>query len=343
MGIDSLLGEWMRVRGVDVWYPIPSLTQHVGNTSAIWHQADNAGPRRADWFAGDIESPFAAGASFDEFPESAFECRDELHDDYEVRLATGRQRMRDAHVVICGLCRDVRHSLPRFAARAERLGAMFRDYAVVLFENDSTDSTLQFLHDWKWQNAKVHVLHDRLGTPRFPQIRSGERATRMAEYRNRCREYAVENFPDFGFLIMVDTDLAGGWSFDGIASTFGHDRWDFVGSNGIMRRRQSPSGKHPNYIHFDAWAFRKPGHPDPHRNDEVNDLVYLRGEPLADVWSCFGGLGIYCMNCMHEVAYGGPDCEHTVLHRQMRERGFDRLYLNPSQIVLYSNSFAPLP
>jgi hypothetical protein len=36
------------------------------------------------------------------------------------------------------------------------------------------------------------------------------------------------------------------------------------------------------------------------------------------------------------VRYGGDDCEHVVLHRQLRDRGFDRQFLNPSQIVLYS-------
>jgi hypothetical protein len=33
--------------------------------------------------------------------------------------------------------------------------------------------------------------------------------------------------------------------------------------------------------------------------------------------------------------YCGGDCEHVGLHREMRARGFDRQYLNPSQIVLY--------
>lgn len=33
--------------------------------------------------------------------------------------------------------------------------------------------------------------------------------------------------------------------------------------------------------------------------------------------------------------YGGGDCKHVVLHGEMRQRGFDRLLMNPSQIVVY--------
>ncbi len=57
--------------------------------------------------------------------------------------------------------------------------------------------------------------------------------------------------------------------------------------------------------------------------------------PLQPVWSCFGGLGVYRMECVKAAAYGGDDCEHVVFHRRLRQLGFDRLYLNPSQIVLY--------
>jgi hypothetical protein len=39
---------------------------------------------------------------------------------------------------------------------------------------------------------------------------------------------------------------------------------------------------------------------------------------------------------MCQCAYGGSDQEHVVLHDAMRRQGFDRLFLNPSQIVLYS-------
>lgn len=73
---------------------------------------------------------------------------------------------------------------------------------------------------------------------------------------------------------------------------------------------------------------------------ETHLLRFRRGEPLVPVWSCFGGLGIYRTECLSAASYEGSDCEHVTLHRMLRERGYDRLFLNPSQIVLYSPSKA---
>jgi hypothetical protein len=82
-------------------------------------------------------------------------------------------------------------------------------------------------------------------------------------------------------------------------------------------------------------AFRRVGHDEPHHNDEINALRFRRGVPLQPVWSCFGGLGVYRMECLRAAEYSGEDCEHVYLHRKLRQAGFTRLFLNPSQITLY--------
>ena len=61
-----------------------------------------------------------------------------------------------------------------------------------------------------------------------------------------------------------------------------------------------------------------------------------RGEPWLPVESCFGGLGVYRMDCMLAGDYAGTDCEHVAFHQQLQRLGKQRLYLNPSQLVLYS-------
>ncbi|MDB5388806.1 MAG: hypothetical protein JWM11_4452 [Planctomycetaceae bacterium] len=331
--VDVLLGKWALAHDWPVWFPNPSLVQHVGNTSSIWQDARIAGFRRANWFAGDLETPFSRETSMTDFPEQLFPCRAEFRDEYDQRVITGRDRMSRQTVVICGLCRNVRHFLPKFAARAERLGSMFRDYRIVLFENDSTDATLEFLTDWQLQDVRVHVLSERLGTIRYQQIRSIERAEWMAEYRNRYLNYAVEQFGEFDYMVAIDTDLAGGWSFDGLANTFGQDDWDFVGSYGLHQRNVDQSSE---WLQFDAWAFRAIGHPHPHSNIEVNSMIFDRGEPLLPVLSCFGGMGVYRMLAVQTARYGSPDMEHAELHNHMRRLNFGRLFLNPSQIVLYT-------
>ena len=95
--------------------------------------------------------PTLGQESLADFDESAFPCSSTDESRYRELVTRGRDRMRNASVLICGICRDVRPYLPRTAARIQRLGSMFADYRVILFENDSTDRTLDFLEDWQHQ------------------------------------------------------------------------------------------------------------------------------------------------------------------------------------------------
>jgi len=333
--IPTAVDRWAHRASVETWYPFPSLVQHIGNTSTIWTNSAIAEERCAAWYSGSVETPFAAEQDFAGFPEPRFPCVDGAADAYQTAIAAGRRRMHDADVVITGLCRDVRMCLPRFAARVERLGSMFRDYHVVLYENDSTDRTLEFLHDWQALNPRVHVHSETLNIHRFPQARSLPRAAHLAACRNHCRTRIVQDFAAAEFVIVADSDLLGGWSYDGIAHTFGHADWDFVGSYGLIRRPFRSTAPW-EYQHFDTWAFRPDPRANPYSGVDASELALPRGGPLLPVHSCFGGLGIYRAECLHAAEYSGEDCEHVALHTRLRERGFDRLFLNPSQIVLYT-------
>ena len=52
--IDVLIGAWAHERGIPMYYPTPSLVQHIGQVSSIWPSARAAGDRRANSFAGDL-------------------------------------------------------------------------------------------------------------------------------------------------------------------------------------------------------------------------------------------------------------------------------------------------
>jgi hypothetical protein len=270
------------------------------------------------------------------FPEDAFVCSDELTRSYRARIDLGRRRMAQSRVVIAGLARGLGDRLTAATiVRIDRLGTLFADHRVVLFENDSNDGTLPALRQWAGRDRRVTVLSEVLGSTRYPQTRSLERAEKMAEYRNRYLARISDSYRDFEHTIVVDTDLERGWSLDGIANTFGHDDWDAVGSNGIIFKRRDAASP-IRRIHFDAWAFRSLGHPQPHEGREINVLRFERGEPLLPVVSCFGGAAVYRTQALSAATYGGGDCEHVTLHLKMAGQGFSRIFLNPSQICLYS-------
>ena len=52
--IDDVIGEWAERNGIPIWYPSPSLVQHIGNASTVWPGVPAEGYRRADSFAGDL-------------------------------------------------------------------------------------------------------------------------------------------------------------------------------------------------------------------------------------------------------------------------------------------------
>jgi hypothetical protein len=268
-----------------------------------------------------------------DFPERRFQPQQKWLAAYRESVACGWSRMAGSRIVFCGLARNVGDLLPATIARIERLAESFADYRVLIYENDSDDSTPAQLAQWAATNRRVVVISETRRRPRHDSIRSLTRAADMADYRARCQEQVARRWADFDYASVVDTDLAGGWSYDGVAHTLGSDSWDFVGSYGIIYQRHKLTLNRP--LHYDVWAFRRSGSYAPIEGIAGNLLAWSRGEPLLPVHSCFGGLGLYRMPAWLAGSYGGGDCEHVVLHRRMREAGFGRQYLNPSQIVLY--------
>jgi len=156
----------------------------------------------------------------------------------------------------------------------------------------------------------------------------------MARLRNCYLRSAQSSNVDF--VIVLDTDLEMGWSYDGIASTFSHDDWDVVGSNSIVYRSyvgiDGVTKRMP--IYYDSWAFRD------QKARSFDNGVTRSPFPRSDAWipcrSCFGGLAIYSARALANVQYGGEDCEHVELHEQMISRGREKIYVNPHQVTVYN-------
>lgn len=255
-------------------------------------------------------------------------------EEYYSTVERGKEIAKTKKVVITGLARNIAPVLGKTMARIERTGQLFKDYRVVVFENDSRDNTADQLKGWSKINNRVNAICELREDPINPGKRCLDRATRMANYRNKYRTFIHENYSDYDSVIVIDLDLPGGWSYDGIANTFGQEtEWDFVGANGIIFKDYD--GVHGRPLYYDAWAFRKYGDWEPMLARQVNPLYWPRGEPMLRVNSCFGGLGIYKLKAMSISSYDGSDCEHIPFHRKMVKAGMDKLYLNPSQIALY--------
>jgi hypothetical protein len=276
---------------------------------------------------------FASAAQSAAFPERRFSPLAARADSYFDAVERGRAAMRQSRTVICGLARNIGTHLPSTMARIERLGSMFADYRVLVYENDSTDRTPAILNCWAAANRRVTAISDCRGKQLHGSVRCPHRGNDMAEYRNRCHREVQDRWSDFDCVCLLDLDLVGGFSYDGIAHSFGSQPWDCVGSYGIIYQRRKLDLNRS--LHYDVWAFRRFGSYDELDGTEGNLMSWRRGDALVPVYSCFGGLGLYRMPAWLSAQYYGGDCEHVGLHREMRARGYDRQYLNPSQIVLY--------
>lgn len=265
-----------------------------------------------------------AGADFD---EKEWFCPWVFRADYDASRERGRERMARSRVVICGIARDLGDTLAWNLPRFRRIAEPFREARFVFYENDSQDPTPERLEAWAREDSRVRVISERLGAPRWGSVPDLARARDLAACREKVRRRAVREFSDFDYAIVLDPDLCG-FSYDGIAHSIGQDGWDAIGANGLAPRWGRP-------IYWDTWAFRALGHPDVHRSLEVSLMVLPRGAPMLPVLSCFGGLVIYRMAAFASAEYGGDECEHVTFHKRMGRAGFPRVFLNPSQVVLY--------
>src|SRR6185369_1657451 len=117
------------------------------------------------------------------FPEHRFLPQEEAAESYYAAVEGGRMAMRESRTVICGLARNVAAHLPRTMARIERLGGLFGDYRVLIYENDSTDATPAMLNRWANRNDRVTVVSQRRGKQLYGSVRCPRRGDDMAEYR----------------------------------------------------------------------------------------------------------------------------------------------------------------
>ena len=262
-----------------------------------------------------------------EFPEDRFVPVD--HNDFQKKVAAGYEYMRGVKVVICGLTKNDAAILPLTIARIEKTGCCFRDYRVIVYENDSQDKTLDFLKNWEEVNPRVKILTESIQGTEIMQL---NRTEKLAHFRNRYLRLIKESkeYADYDFVIVADMDLKGGWSNDGIATSFARSDWDIVAANSI--------GYH--YLrktYYDMFALLP-------RTIFKTGLAYKiigegwqlhRGDPLIRIWSGFGGLALYRKEAIMSRQYSGivsgeRVCEHISLNADNSLRCF----LNPSQITV---------
>lgn len=273
-----------------------------------------------------------------QFPESLFPCRTELLQQYKDRTINGLQTMQNSSVFICGLARNIESVIPYTIARLEQLSSMFKRADIFIYENDSEDKTRDLLVEWECENRNVDIKDESLGNAKLTQDKSTKRRVDMAYYRNQYLDefYSRRKYKHYDYLLMFDMDLKGGFSYEGVANSFGwKDIWDCIGANGLLFRKINNNWEK---LFYDSWAFRRLGHKKEHNGSDINLLDYNRGEPPIRVFSVGSGLLIYKTESLNGEYYTAEDCDHPTLNLQLVDKG-KTIWLNPSMITLYSPTY----
>jgi hypothetical protein len=256
-------------------------------------------------------------------------------------------------IIICGIVRDCGKNLEKNIRTVAALCAMAKDYRVVIFENDSKDNSKQILRRWADRNGKVYVSLNDFGTVTIPPKTdavipafSTARIGKMANYRNFYLDYIEQNNIEGDYVVIVDFDIRK-IELKGIINSFSLNyEWDAITANGIS---YAPSAFFRRRF-YDTYAFVECGQENiPQTEENIKAAQYRwaflkAGMPPIRVASAFGGLAIYRREAIEGCRYGvllnndekvESRAEHYFFHRQMAERGFDKIFVNPSMTVRY--------
>jgi hypothetical protein len=234
--------------------------------------------------------------------------------------------------------------------KAEALGNLFKDYRILIVENDSSDGTRDKLLAWAAQNPKVTILGCGHNAPqcKIPKTPKTDghgvdrpRIEKMVYLRNIYLQEIKERYADSDYVAVWDLDSIGSVYLDGVAHTMGLFGIDpeisVVCANGIYRWGSLT-------LFYDSYATVDKGevfHIDMKTPHDIRkgllEHQHVRGDNPIEVESCFSGFAIYKTQDLLDknVFYDMSDetnleCEHTRLNKKIKGRKI----INPSMINL---------
>lgn len=100
---------------------------------------------------------------------------------------------------ICGTVKNCEKYLDKIFINMEQIASLFKDYAIILYYDNSTDNTLHKLIQYQLKNTHFNFYVNK--DPLFKH-----RTHNIAKGRNYCINYIRENYPDYEYFIMMDCD-----------------------------------------------------------------------------------------------------------------------------------------
>lgn len=206
-------------------------------------------------------------------------------------------------VIICGVVRDREKSFPKSIQIIEKIGNLFKDYLVVIFENNSIDSTPRLLKKWAQQNKHVVEFTEKLDENSIViNTKEGKiyHPEGIAYARNKVMDF-IESKKEFDYVLWIDPDFEVEPDYAMFIETCARDNeWDAIFANGI-------NGDH---LYWDWYALRDEAIP---LGSEILGQEWWRLERDSKFWqkvtgwypvlSAFGGCGLYKAEAVQGCRY----------------------------------------
>lgn len=221
-------------------------------------------------------------------------------------------------VLVCGVCKDIEPQLPCMMKIMEKVGGLFDDYKIVVYENNSTDNTKNLLRNWMNNNGKVEIMLESLTQDELSQRvinRHDDGSFFKVELIARARNIVLNHirskkFDDYRYLIMFDMDFNLPPPAESIIEIFQSKReWDGVFAYGVGSLNQF----------WDWYAFRdynEPFGPELLGYDWFGPKHWslFKTDQWCPVYSACGGCAIYKRESIKDCWYSGlvtPDLEEV--------------------------------
>lgn len=236
-------------------------------------------------------------------------------------------------IVITGLCRNAEAYIDKNLQIARMIGSYFKDYCIVIYENDSKDNTRKILETQASQDPKLIVLGQDIGIDDMYTIGSlhSNRFQKMTYFRNKYLAYIRDHLPDYDYMMVIDFDIHGSTDINGIMNSIGREiPWGAIGTSGKMNLYGTFGLLLFNYDLL-AVRFHNVQYDNHHFKTTLYNSLYqeyhrLFYNDLEPVRSTFHGIVLYKLSeippdAWYTTEYG---CEHIGLNYQIKN-----IYINP--------------
>lgn len=269
----------------------------------------------------------------------------------------------DAELVVGAIARNCKKALEANIPRLEELCRFFKDYHIVIYENDSNDGTTELLKEWANKNPHILSINETTNETTIPKQSKGtpfpgqsySRIVKMAGFRNRVLKEVRERFtPDLFCFIDIDIEEFEPRSVVDAIFNAPSD-WGALFANGQVildygdEERISP-------IMYDYYAYTEVG-VNPYQE---GDYAVRLSDNLALAWveqrcinrhpyhlcnSAFNGIGIYRWKAIEGLvyqAYQTPElkavnaalCEHVPFNFEIVRRGFGNYVVRDMKTIM---------